>query len=90
MKQTLGSAIKNQRKNIKLSIAKLTKLIDMDPSYVHKIENKNFLPSPKIMEKIANELKCPSLIELYCEAKKDELNKKLLAQRKNLTKTKTK
>jgi transcriptional regulator with XRE-family HTH domain len=89
MAQTLGNAIKTQRKKLKLSIAKLTKLINMDPSYVHKIENKSFLPSPKIIEKIANELKCPSLVELYCEAKKDELNKKLLAQRKNLAKTKT-
>jgi ribosome-binding protein aMBF1 (putative translation factor) len=89
MRQSLGSAIKSQRKKLRLSTVALARQLNMDRTYIHKIENQAFLPSPKIIEKIAKELKLTSLAKLYCAAKNDELNKKLLEQRKNLAKDKT-
>ena len=89
MKQSLGNAIKTQRKKLRLSTTALARQLDMNRGYIHKIENQDFLPSPKIIEKIANELKSPSLVKLYFEAKNNALNKRLLKQRKNLAKTKT-
>jgi len=89
MSESLGSALKGQRKKLHLSTVGLAKLLNMNRSYIHKIENQDFLPSLKIIEKIAKELKSPALVELYFTAKNNALRKKLSTQRKNLTKAKS-
>lgn len=84
MKQSLGSAIKNQRKKLHLSTVALARQLDMNRGYIHKIENQAFLPSPKIIEKISSELKCPSLVKLYFVEKRKTLAKTEAATIKKL------
>ena len=89
MSKSLGKAVRDQRKKLKISIVRLAERLDMDRTYIHRIENMDFLPSLKVIEKIANELKSPSLVELYFAAKNNSLNEKLLKQRKTLSNAKS-
>jgi hypothetical protein len=46
-------------------------------SYIHKIENQDFLPSPKIIEKIAKELKSPFLGKAIFRSQKYRTQQKI-------------
>lgn len=51
--KTMGRKIKALREEKGLSLRKAAKLIDMDYSYLNRIEN-GFVPSIKLLEQIAN------------------------------------
>jgi transcriptional regulator with XRE-family HTH domain len=68
-KQTLGSLLKDRRKKLKLTTEKLSKKAGIDRTYITKIEKDNKLPSPAIMEKIANALSDEDLFKVYLKIK---------------------
>ena len=68
-KQTLGSLLKDRRKKLKLTTEELAKKAAIDRTYITKIEKDDKLPSPAIMEKIANALSDEDLFKVYLKIK---------------------
>ena len=67
--QTLGSLLKARRKRLKLTAEELAKKADINRTYITKIETDDKLPSPVIMEKIANALGDEDLFKAYIKIK---------------------
>lgn len=67
---TLGEYLKKARKEKKLSYKKLAELIQVDRTYLSKIENHGWVPSEKVIKKLAKELG-DNLIEFIYEQQKN-------------------
>ena len=68
-KQTLGGLLKARRKKLKLTAEELADKAGIDRTYITKIETDDKLPSPVIMEKIANALGDEDLFKAYIKIK---------------------
>ena len=68
-KQTLGGLLKARRKKLKLTAEELADKAGIDRTYITKIETDDKLPSPVIMEKIANALSDEDLFKAYIKIK---------------------
>ena len=68
-KQILGGLLKARRKILKLTAEELADKAGIDRTYITKIETDDKLPSPVIMEKIANALSDEDLFKAYIKIK---------------------
>ncbi len=68
-KQILGGLLKARRKILKLTAEELADKAGIDRTYITKIETDDKLPSPVIMEKIANALGDEDLFKAYIKIK---------------------
>ncbi len=68
-KESFGSLLRNRRKKLKLTTEELAKRASVDRTYITKIEKDDKLPSPAIMEKIANALSDEDLFKAYLKIK---------------------
>jgi transcriptional regulator with XRE-family HTH domain len=68
-KQILGGLLKARRKILKLTAEELADKAGIDRTYITKIETDDKLPSPAIMEKIANALSDEDLFKAYIKIK---------------------
>ena len=68
-KQILGGLLKARRKILKLTAEELSEKAGIDRTYITKIETDDKLPSPVIMEKIANALGDEDLFKAYIKIK---------------------
>jgi transcriptional regulator with XRE-family HTH domain len=68
-KESLGSLLKARRKKLKLTTEELAIRAGIDRTYITKIEKDNKLPSPVIMEKVANVLSDEDLFKAYLRIK---------------------
>ena len=68
-KQILGGLLKARRKILKLTAEELADKAGIDRTYITKIETDDKLPSPVIMEKIANALGYEDLFKAYIKIK---------------------
>jgi len=67
--QILGGLLKARRKILKLTAEELADKAGIDRTYITKIETDDKLPSPVIMEKIANALGDEDLFKAYIKIK---------------------
>ena len=67
--QTLGGLLRARRKKLNLTTEELAKRAAIDRTYITKIEKENKLPSPSIMEKVANALSDEDLFKAYLKIK---------------------
>ena len=67
--QTLGSLLNARRKKLNLTAEELAEKAGIDRTYITKIETDDKLPSPVIMEKIANILSDEDLFKAYIKIK---------------------
>jgi len=68
-RQSLGTLLKARRKRLKFTTEELSEKAGIDRTYITKIETDDKLPSPAIMEKIANALSDQDLFKAYIKIK---------------------
>ena len=77
MKESLGKAIQNRRKALKITALALAGKVGIDRTYITKVESDVVIPPRKLLDRIIEELKDTSLITLYFAAKRHNLNQKI-------------
>ena len=80
--EKIGERLKILRKQKKLTAEKLAELVGIDRTYISKIENTYFIPSFKILYKIAEKLDDYSFFQDALKEKYPELKQFLRKQTK--------